>query len=319
MDSSEQTIEQEIFSAEPVTKQSNQNDSFSGKDTVTSLLEQLEAANLAAIEVYIKRALARQEEGLPINPLVLAHDGLKLDINVGKKVMNNILFADRPTINEGNDCNILIKLPEPSEQPTEKFEQLMRRRKSVRDYTDEEVSLAEISSLCASTAGIRDRFKTTSSQVIPHAPLTPTGGGLLSIQLYYISLTTESLSRGLYLYRAGKHALELVSEGELRGRIFEITSFQDWIAHCAGIFVLVSDLDRVQWKYEDRAYRLTHMDAGVLGQSLHLAATSVGLGSCMVFGFLDDEMNQLMGIDGDRQFVSLIMPIGKPMPDYTSL
>lgn len=319
MNNSEQTIDQEMPASAPAAEQSNQSCPFQNGDTVTPLLEQLDAANKAAIEVYIKRALARQEEGLPISPLALAHDGLKLDVDVGKQVMNNILFSDRPAINQGDDNNILITLPEPSEQPTEKFEQLMRRRTSVRDYTDEAVSLAEISSLCASTVSARDRFKTTSSQVIPHAPLAPTGGGLLSIQLYYISLNTESLSRGIYKYRADKHGLELVSEGEIRGRIFEITSFQDWIARCAGIFVLVSDLDRVQWKYEDRAYRLTHMDAGVLGQSLHLAATSIDLGSCMVFGFLDDEMNQLMSIDGDRQFVSLIMPIGKPIPDYSSL
>lgn len=319
MDNNEQTIGQEVSSSTPMAEQSNQSGPFSNRDTVTPLLERLEAANRAAIEVYVKRALARQEEGLAINPLALAHDGLKLDVGVGKQVMNNILFSDRPAINEGNDNNTFIKLPEPCIQPTEKFEQLMRRRKSVRDYTDEEVSLAEISSLCTSTVSARDRFKITSSQVIPHAPLAPTGGGLLSIQLYYISLNTESLSRGIYKYRADKHALELVSEGEVRGRIFEITSFQDWIARCAGIFVLVSDLDRVQWKYEDRAYRLTHMDAGVLGQSLHLAATSIDLGSCMVFGFLDNEMNQLMGIDGDRQFVSLIMPIGKPISDFTSL
>ncbi|RVU41961.1 SagB/ThcOx family dehydrogenase [Rheinheimera riviphila] len=283
------------------------------------LLRQLSSEHRAVIDVYVQRALARQQEELPVTPLSLAHDGLKLDPEMGKQVMNNILFSDRPGYTESSPSEQFIALPPPQEASAESYAALLKRRKSLRDYTDAPISLAELSSICHLAAGVKNRFKTNSNQTIPYAPFTPTGGGLLSMHLYYAALNTEGLSRGIYRYRAEKHAMQVVSLGEIRGRIFEIASFQDWIARSAGIFILVSDLDRVQWKYEDRAYRLTHMDAGVLGQSVHLTATSLNLGSCMVFGFLDDEMNQLLGIDGDRQFVSLIIPVGHPITDYSAV
>lgn len=284
-----------------------------------SLLQKLDARGREVIEVFAQRALARQEEGLPISPLSLSHDGLKLDVDVGKQVMNNILFSDRPPYIENPDEASLTYLPSSESKTEESFAELMKRRSSSRDYTDEPISLQELSTICNTAMGIKNRFRTTATQTIPYAPVTPTGGGLMSIQLYYAAMNTEGMKRGIYKYHPDKNAMEAVSLGEIRGRIFEITSFQDWIARSPGIFIMVSDLDRVQWKYEDRAYRLTHMDAGVLGQSLHLAATSMNLGSCMVFGFLDDEMNQLMGIDGERQFVSLLMPIGKPIPDFSAV
>ena len=283
------------------------------------LIRQLSPQHRAVIDVYVQRALARQQEELPVTPLTLAHDGLKLDPLMGKQVMNNILFSERPGYTEQTDNVQLISLPPALDTATESYATLLKRRKSQRDFTDAPLSLDDLSTICHLAAGVRNRFKTNSNQTIPYAPFTPTGGGLLSMHLYYAALNTEGLSRGIYRYRAEEHAMQVVSLGEIRGRIFEIASFQDWIARSAGIFILVSDLDRVQWKYEDRAYRLTHMDAGVLGQSVHLSATSLNLGSCMVFGFLDDEMNQLLGIDGDRQFVSLIIPVGHPITDFSAM
>lgn len=283
------------------------------------LLQQLSNESRAVIDVYIRRALARQQEGMPVDPLALAHDGLKLDPELGKQVMNNILFSDRPGYQQSLPAEQLVTLPAPQQLPQESFSQLVKRRKSQRDFTDDPISLSDLSSICHLASGLKGRFKTNSTQTIPYTTFTPSGGGLLSVHLYYAALNTDGLARGIYKYQPQQHSMQVIGQGEIRGRIFEIASFQDWIAHSAGIFILVSDLDRVQWKYEDRAYRLTHMDVGVMGQSVHLAATALNLGSCMVFGFLDDEMNQLLGLDGDRQFVSLIIPCGHPIPDYSAM
>jgi SagB-type dehydrogenase family enzyme len=53
------------------------------------------------------------------------------------------------------------------------------------------------------------------------------------------------------------------------------------------------------------------MDAGHLGQSLYLAATALNLGCCTVGAFFDEEMDQLMGIDGKEEITVYLGVVGR--------
>jgi SagB-type dehydrogenase family enzyme len=53
------------------------------------------------------------------------------------------------------------------------------------------------------------------------------------------------------------------------------------------------------------------LEAGHIGQNLYLAATSMGLGACVVGAFLDDNLNNLLGIDGEEEAALYLIAVGK--------
>ena len=83
------------------------------------------------------------------------------------------------------------------------------------------------------------------------------------------------------------------------------------LAQAAVCFVLTAIFQRTRWRYRERAYRYVLLEAGHLGQNLYLAASSIGLGACAVGAFLDDKLNDLLGLDGEQEAVLYIIAVGK--------
>ena len=54
-----------------------------------------------------------------------------------------------------------------------------------------------------------------------------------------------------------------------------------------------------------------HLDAGHVCQNLYLAAQSIDCGVCASGAFDDDELNKLIGLDGEEQFVVYLATVGK--------
>jgi len=55
-------------------------------------------------------------------------------------------------------------------------------------------------------------------------------------------------------------------------------------------------------------------EAGHLCQNIYLQAVSLGLGSVSVGAFLDEEVNRLIGIDGKKEAVIYLHPVGNHTP-----
>ena len=72
-----------------------------------------------------------------------------------------------------------------------------------------------------------------------------------------------------------------------------------------------ADLARAVRRQGERAYRYLHLDAGMLGQRLDLAALAEGLGASGIGGFFDDRVTDLLGIPAE-QAVVYITTIGVP-------
>jgi nitroreductase len=55
------------------------------------------------------------------------------------------------------------------------------------------------------------------------------------------------------------------------------------------------------------------MDAGHICQNLMLAATALNLGCCPVGAFFDDEVENLVGVDGHEEVALYLASVG-PLP-----
>jgi SagB-type dehydrogenase family enzyme len=78
------------------------------------------------------------------------------------------------------------------------------------------------------------------------------------------------------------------------------------------VFVWTAVFARSVWKYRDRAYRYFYLDAGHIAAQVSLAAVSLGLGSCPVAAYFDDEANVLLELDGESESVLYMTTVGKP-------
>lgn len=178
----------------------------------------------------------------------------------------------------------------------------IQQRRSVRDYSGRPLTLEQLSILLHCAYGITE----------PSYPLraSPSAGALYPLEIYPVVNRVTGLTSGIYHYRPKDHSLELVEAGDFRPSLLTYTGGQDMILQASVVLVITAIFQRTRWKYQDRAYRYVLLDAGHLGENVYLAATSLGLGPCGIGAFFDDEINRLVGVDGENEAAVYLVSIG---------
>jgi len=211
-------------------------------------------------------------------------------------------YADRP----------FIAFP-PDRIPLDaKLGDVIRKRRSQRDYKRQPIDLKVLATLLESADGLT-RYATAYGVARFPFRRAPSAGGLQSIEIYAVVNDVEGLLPGVYHYQPERRGLTLVDPGLMRRRCVRACLSQDWIGEAGVVLFLTCDLRKLLWKYGRRAYRMSHVDAGVLAQQLHLIATALGLGSCMVAGFVEQAVHKLIDIDGKLEFATLGICLGAPV------
>jgi SagB-type dehydrogenase family enzyme len=204
------------------------------------------------------------------------------------------------------------KLPEGYSIPLS-IEETLTRRRSNRTFDQRAVMpLAELSTLLKLSYGVRRYRFAYEDQQFP-LRMAPSAGGLQSTELYLVLNQVEGLNKGLYYFDANNDELALLEQGYFRRKVVEACSYQEWITNAAVVLFLTSDLEKLFWKYGHRAYRMVHVDAGIVAENLHLVATALGTASCMISGFIDKKINLMLNIDAQKEFTVLLIAVGKPV------
>jgi SagB-type dehydrogenase family enzyme len=63
-------------------------------------------------------------------------------------------------------------------------------------------------------------------------------------------------------------------------------------------------------KYGERGYRYALLDAGHLAQNILLCCSSLGLAAMPTCAFADDELNELLGLDGCNEAAIYAIALG---------
>jgi SagB-type dehydrogenase family enzyme len=141
---------------------------------------------------------------------------------------------------------------------------------------------------------------------------TPSGGSLCSADLYVLAWDVEGLEPGIYHYDGSRHQLEVLQPGSPRDALRPLLGPAALVDRSAFAIVQSSHLYRLSSKYGPRAYRYTHLDAGVMIHSLRLVGQAVGLPVWNVGQFVDDAIGELLGIPPLQEFPSQIVLVGYP-------
>jgi SagB-type dehydrogenase family enzyme len=199
-----------------------------------------------------------------------------------------------------------LKLPVPEMQGGMPLWDSIRERRSCRDFGQTPLSLPALSQLLWASQGITKKTQGFAFRAAPSA------GALYPIETYLAVLNVNGLEPGIYHYDVRRHELEPMSKGDCRADISAALLDQHFIAESNVVFLWAAVFQRSKWKYKQRAYRYVYLDAGQIAQNLALAAVALGLGSCQVGALYDDEVNSILGVDGEEESIVYTTAVGTP-------
>ncbi len=136
-------------------------------------------------------------------------------------------------------------------------------------------------------------------------------GALYHIELYLVCADREDLPAGIYHYSAHDHALRLLRPGDLREILVDASGGFEPLTSAPLAVVLTSTFWRNSWKYQARAYRHAFWDSGTILANLLALASADGQPNWVVMGFADDEVNRLLGVDGEREAAVALVAVGR--------
>ena len=169
---------------------------------------------------------------------------------------------------------------------------ILKNRKSSRLFSTKPITLNELAFLLWASTGVQRKIRNHEFRTVPSA------GALYPIETYLIANNVDGLDKALYHYNIESHFLEKLKNEDLSQELAQSALEQKMCSNAPVVIIWTAVFSRTKWKYGQRAYRYIYLDAGHIAQNLALSATSIGLGSCQIGAFFDDEINQILDIDG---------------------
>ena len=179
-------------------------------------------------------------------------------------------------------------------------------RRSIRRYSQEPLTIEELSYLLWVTQGVVQVTQGATFRNVPSA------GARHALETYLLINNVRDVPEGIYRFLAIDHKLvEINTDPDIADMVTEGCLGQDFIMKSAVTFIWVADAYRMKWRYGERGYRYLYLDSGHACQNLYLSAGSLDCGVCAIAAFSDDDMNDLLELDGVEQFVIYIATVGK--------
>jgi SagB-type dehydrogenase family enzyme len=181
-------------------------------------------------------------------------------------------------------------------------------RKSHRRFTEESLTLEELSFLLWATQGVRE----VSGGGTATRRTVPSGGSRHPFESYLLIDRVNGLEPGLYRYLPLEHKLYFLwADADFGGKVNDACRGQTFVGKGAVVFIWTVIPYRAEWRYSFVAHKMIAMDAGHLCQNLYLASEAIGAGTCAVGAYNQVEMDTIVGVDGRDEFVLYVAPVGK--------
>jgi SagB-type dehydrogenase family enzyme len=181
------------------------------------------------------------------------------------------------------------------------------RRKSHRAYLPASLTLEEVAYLLWATQGLRGPVSHGSA-----FRTVPSAGCRHALETYLAVLRIEGLAPGIYRYLPLSHRLVLESApAMLAERMVTASLGQPYPGKAAVTFIWVAIPERMEWRYGLAAHKVMALDAGHVCQNLYLACEAIGAGTCAIAAYDQEELDELLDLDGEKEFAMYLAPVGK--------
>ncbi len=193
---------------------------------------------------------------------------------------------------------VFIHLPQPSLKGSVSVEEALYRRRSVRSFGSDGLTLQEITQILWAAYGKNAYGKKTA----------PSAGATYPLDIYLVAGNVEGLTPGLYQYNSENHILTMIRSGDIRDALAQAAYQQEFIGFAPATIILVAQFARTTHFYGKRGERYVFIDTGHVGQNVSLQTEAMGLGTCMIGAFDDKKVSDLLTVKGD---VVYLMPVGR--------
>jgi SagB-type dehydrogenase family enzyme len=173
-----------------------------------------------------------------------------------------------------------LPLPACAVGPAVKLEDAIQIRRSTARFESGRLSLADLGHVLEMAHG--------------HASLARSG----NVDVYLVVHRVEALEPGLYRYDRDHHRLVAHRTGSLVGHFTRVCLGQEKAGTAAVGVLMVARLGEDRALASTRRYRDMLVESGAIGQRIYLAAESAGLSARNLAAFRDDDLNRLLGLDG---------------------
>lgn len=182
---------------------------------------------------------------------------------------------------------------------------LLQDRRSLRKYLMEPISLGELAFMLWAGQGITAKSESHSFRTSPSA------GALYPVETYFSANLVEDLEPGIYHFDVENFALNRIRAEDQAEAVAAACLDQKFMARSAVSFLWSVNFRRSMSKYGNRGLRYILLDTGHICQNTLVAAEATGCGGCAVAAFYDDEVNDLLGLEGSDETVLYAASIGK--------
>ncbi len=197
-----------------------------------------------------------------------------------------------------NKANV-IQLPEPNTEGTMTLEEAITQRRSVRRYTEEQLSERQIGQLLWAAQGVTGRT--------PSKRAAPSAGALHPLEFYVCRFD------GVWRYHPKQHVLQRHSEQDVRRLLGEAAWKQAFVGDAPCVFLTTAVYHRSTGRYGERGrVRYVPMDLGHAAENLLLQAVALGLGAVPVGAFDDHAVEEAVDLPHNEEPLYLIS-VGYPV------
>lgn len=197
-----------------------------------------------------------------------------------------------------------IRLPSPKHKGEVSVEEAIFKRRSVRSYRNEPLTLEEVSQLLWAGGGVTIDGITGATRAYPSA------GGIYPLEIYLVAGNVKGLTPGIYHYKWQRHTISLVKRGDFREELTTAAFGQRMIMNAPISIVFTGLYSRTTRRYGTRGEtRYVPMDVGGAGQNIHLQTEALGLGTVIIGAFYDEKVKEILGTKDETPLY--IMPVGR--------
>ena len=223
------------------------------------------------------------------------------DVNAEKDcfVPRNDENAD---VNAEKDCFV----PRNDEKKT--LYDCIQNRRSRRKFTDEKITLNELSFLLWSTQGVQRKLQEGRVTI----RTVPSGGARHPFETYLAIFNVEGLEQGIYRYLPLEHALTfLFNQDDLKDMLIDAASGQNFAGETGVTFIWSAIPYRTEWRYGFASAKTILLDCGHVCQNLYLACEALNLGTCAIAAYDQQKIDELLKLDGEEELTIYLAPVGR--------
>jgi SagB-type dehydrogenase family enzyme len=196
----------------------------------------------------------------------------------------------------------VISLPQPHTDGGLSVEKALSERRSIRSFTNESLTLDEVSQLCWAAQGVTDELGHRTS---------PSAMATYPLEVYLLAGNVTGLPSGVYHYSPHGHNLTTISQENRIPDLFNsgMGGSEDWRKNAPAVFIVTGVFERINKIPGQDLSRFVHVEAGTASENLLLEVVSLGLGSTYTAGFDENRTREYLSLDPGETPLA-VLPVG---------